>query len=70
MCALVLHMEIFVLFCACVFFALIRKKGMQLHMVFLVVFSVTHQQAAVVTQLGACLNCCIIYPPTPILTSG
>lgn len=35
-----------------------------------VVLSVTPQQAAVVLELGACFNYCIISPPTLSLISG
>lgn len=35
-----------------------------------VVLSVTPQQAAAVLELGACTNYCIISPPTLSLTSG
>lgn len=35
-----------------------------------VILSVTPQQAAVVLELGACFNYCIISPPTLSLTSG
>lgn len=50
-----------------IFFPQMQIEG-QLHRG--VVLSVTPQQAAVILELGACFNYCIISPPTLSLTTG